>query len=145
MTSLQSFAELARAASGLTVVSTQRRDGSLQASVVNSGVLDGVLDDTAVVGFVTYGKVKLANLRVNGLLALTVRDGWHWATVEGRATIIGPDDPHVDIDAERLRLLLREVFVAAGGEHDDWDDYDRTMAREQRSVVLVAPSRVYGN
>ncbi|WP_375490023.1 TIGR03618 family F420-dependent PPOX class oxidoreductase [uncultured Jatrophihabitans sp.] len=145
MTSLQSFAELARAASGLTVVSTQRPDSSLQASVVNTGVLDGVLDDTPVVGFVTYGKVKLANLRVNGLLALTVRDGWHWATVEGRATIIGPYDPHVDIDAERLRLLLREVFAAAGGEHDDWDDYDRTMARERRSVVLVAPSRVYGN
>lgn len=37
------------------------------------------------------------------------------------------------------------VFTAAGGTHDDWDTYDRVMAEERRTVVLVAPHRVYTN
>ncbi|HWI02322.1 MAG TPA: hypothetical protein VNT52_00590, partial [Acidimicrobiales bacterium] len=31
-------------------------------------------------------------------------------------------------DGERLRLLLREIFTAAGGTHEDWDTYDRVRA-----------------
>jgi hypothetical protein len=42
-------------------------------------------------------------------------------------------------------LLLRQVFSAAGGSHDDWDAYDRTMAEQRRTVVLVSPSRIYSN
>ena len=96
--------------------------------------------------FVTYGRVKLANLRVRPQLAVTFRDGWRWATVEGRAELAGPDDPQPWLaDADQLRLLLREVFTAAGGTHDDWDEYDRVMAEQRRTVVLVAPSRVYSN
>jgi hypothetical protein len=30
-----------------------------------------------------------------------------------------PGPPHPDIDIERLRLLLREAFAAAGGHHDN--------------------------
>lgn len=57
-----------------------------------------------------------------------------------------PDDAQPWLtDADRLRLLLREVFTAAGGSHDDWDEYDRVMARERRAVVLIAPTRVYSN
>ncbi|MFC9636553.1 hypothetical protein ACFTY8_47115 [Streptomyces mirabilis] len=52
--------------------------------------------------------------------ALTFRAGWNWATVEGGAEIAGPDDPYDGIDGERLRLLLREIFAAAGDTHDDW-------------------------
>ena len=66
-------------------------------------------------------------------------------TVEGRATLVGPDDPLDGIDAERLRLLLREVFTAAGGTHDDWDEYDRTMRAQRRTAVLVHPTRIYSN
>jgi hypothetical protein len=42
-------------------------------------------------------------------------------------------------------VLLREVFSAAGGTHDDWDEYDRAMREERRTVVLVTPTRVYSN
>jgi hypothetical protein len=56
---------------------------------------------------------------------------------------LGPDDPRPDVDAERLRLLLREIFTAAGGSHDDWDAYDRVMADERRAAVLVGPERSY--
>ncbi len=44
---------------------------------------------------------------------------------------------------ERLRLLLREIFTAAGGTHDDWAVYDQTMRDERRKAVLVAPTRGY--
>jgi hypothetical protein len=37
------------------------------------------------------------------------------------------------------------VFVAAGGSHEDWQEYDRVMAEQHRTVVLVAPERIYTN
>ena len=74
-----------------------------------------------------------------------VRAGWEWVTASGATELIGPDDPTDGIDAERLRILLREVFSAAGGTHDDWPTYDATMASERRTVVLVTPARVYSN
>ena len=145
MSVLEPFAELGRQVNGLTVVSTLRVDSTIQASVVNAGVMQGPLDDLPVLAFVTYGKVKIANLRARPQIAATVQAGWRWATVEGSATIVGPDDPHADIDTERLRVLLRDVFLAAGGTHDYWDEYDRTMIEQRRAAVLITPSRVYSN
>jgi hypothetical protein len=40
---------------------------------------------------------------------------------------------------------LRQVFRAAGGTHDDWDEYDRVMAADRRAAVLVTPQRVLTN
>jgi len=78
-------------------------------------------------------------------LVVVARAGWQWTAVEGTARLIGPDDPHPDVDDERLRLLLREIFTAAGGTHDDWDGYDATMRAERRTAVIVTPTRVYSN
>jgi PPOX class probable F420-dependent enzyme len=145
MTTLNEFAELASGEQGLAVVATVRADLSIQSSVVNLGVLKHPISGEPVVGFVTYGKVKLANLRARNQVNLAVRSGWKWAAVEGQAEIIGPDDPHPTVDAERLRLLLREIFTAAGGTHDNWDEYDRVMATDRRAAVFVRPNRVYGS
>ena len=76
---------------------------------------------------------------------MSFRSGWQWIAVEGTAEIIGPNDPHPDFDAERLRLLLREIFEAAGGTHDDWDEYDRVMVHDGRAAVFVRPARIYSN
>jgi hypothetical protein len=57
--------------------------------------------------------------------------------------MVGPDDPSPGLDADGLRLLLREIFTAAGGTHDDWDAYDRVMAAERRTAVLITPERLY--
>jgi PPOX class probable F420-dependent enzyme len=129
----------------LAVISTARADGTIQSSLVNAGVLADPEDGQQVVGFVTYGPAKLANLRARPQITVTFRAGWEWAAVEGRALIIGPDDPAPGVDAERLRLLRREVFTAAGGTHEDWAEYDRVMAAERRAVVLVTPTRIYSN
>ena len=130
---------------GLAVVSTLRADGTIQSSLVNAGVMGHPLSEQQVLVFVTYGKVKLANLRARPQLTATFRSGWQWVAVEGHAQLIGPDDPHVGVDAEGLRLLLREAFAAAGGSHDDWAEYDRVMAEQRRTVVLVEPTRIYSN
>lgn len=146
MTTLDEAVALAKDEHGLTVVATARADGTIQASLVNAGVMPHPASGEAVLAFVTYGKVKLANLRARPQLAATFRNGWRYATVEGDAELTGPDDPAPWLrDAEQLRLLLREVFTAAGGTHDNWDEYDRVMAEQRRTVVLVKPSRLYGS
>jgi hypothetical protein len=76
---------------------------------------------------------------------MVVRAGWEWVAAEGPADLAGPDDKLGDLDAERVRLLLREIFTAAGGTHDDWDTYDRVMAEEHRTAVLITPERVYSS
>jgi PPOX class probable F420-dependent enzyme len=145
MTDLAAFAELVPLDHGLCVVSTLRRDGSVQASVVNAGVLPHPLTGAQVVGLVaTGGSRKLHNLRADSRATIVARAGWQWATVEGDAEILGPDDPHPNVEDESLRILLRSIFQAAGGVHDDWDNYDRVMAAERRAAVLVTPRRTYG-
>jgi PPOX class probable F420-dependent enzyme len=145
MTTLDEVAGLAAKEHGLVVVATARADGTIQSSLVNAGVLRHPITERPVLAFVTYGKVKLANLRARSQLTVTAHSGWAWAAVEGRAQLIGPDDRDSGIDAEGLRLLLRAVFVAAGGSHDDWDEYDRVMAEQRRTVVVVEPLRIYGS
>ena len=146
MTDLADFAGLLGLDHGLCVVCTLRGDGSVQSSVVNAGVLDHPLSGVPVVGLVGRGASrKLVNLRRDPRVTVVARAGWSWAAAEGDAHIIGPDDPHPDVGAESLRLLLREVFVAAGGTHDDWDAYDRVMVDERRAAVLITPRRLYSN
>jgi PPOX class probable F420-dependent enzyme len=145
MTTLQDVIDIGGQDGFLAVVSTLRSDATIQCSVVNAGVLVHPVDDAEVVGFVTYGRMKLANLRTRPQLSITFRAGWRWVTVEGRAELIGPDDPGSGLDAEGRRLLLREVFAAAGGVHDDWESYDRTMTEQRRTAVLTRPSRIYSN
>jgi PPOX class probable F420-dependent enzyme len=145
VTTLADVIEIGSQDAFLAVVSTLRSDGSIQSSVVNAGVLAHPVSGAEVVGFVTYGKTKQANLRSRPQVSVTFRAGWKWATVEGQAELFGPGDTNGDLEEERLRLLLREVFTAAGGTHSDWDAYDRTMIEQGRTVVLLSPSRLYSN
>jgi PPOX class probable F420-dependent enzyme len=145
MSDLSTFGDLVPLDNGLCVISTIRRDGSVQSSVVNAGVLAHPVTGEPVIGLVAAGRTKLRNLRADPRCTVVARGGWRWAAVEGTAEIIGPDDPHPEVDGERQRVLLRDIFKAAGGRHDDWDTYDRTMAEERRAAVLIAPQRIYTN
>jgi PPOX class probable F420-dependent enzyme len=145
VSTLDAFAELVPGDHGLVVVSTARADGTIQSSVVNAGVMDHPVTGEPVVAFVAAGASRrLVNLRARPRATVVIRAGWRWAGVEGATELIGPDDPHDGFDAERIRLLLRDVFTAAGGSHDNWDEYDRVMADERRVAVLVTPERTYG-
>ena len=146
MTDLARFEELVPLDHGLSVVVTRRADDTPHTSVVKAGVLPHPVTGEPAVAFVGAGGTrKLAHLRVDPCIAIVVRAGWQWTAVEGGAQLIGPDDPHPEVDDERLRLLLREIFSAAGGTHDDWAAYDRVMREERRTAVFVAPTRVYSN
>jgi PPOX class probable F420-dependent enzyme len=145
MTTIDDVAALARAEQGLAIVSTLRAEQTIQSSLVNVAIMRHPIDESPILAFVTYGQVKLANLRERPHITVAVRSGWKWATLEGSAQIIGPDDPHPQVDAERLRLLLREIFLAAGGAHADWAEYDRVMRDQRRAAVLVTPTRIYSN
>ena len=146
MTDLARFEALVPLDHGLSVVVTRRADLTPHTSVVNAGVFPHPVTGERGVAFVAAGRArKLAHLRADPTIAVVVRAGWQWATVEGHAELIGPDDPHVEVDDERLRLLLREIFSAAGGTHDDWDTYDQVMRDERRTAVFVTGGRVYSN
>jgi len=135
MTDLADFRRIAAAEHFLGVVATMRADGSVQSSLVNLGVLAHPVDGSDVVGFVARGDArKLAHLRARPHATATVHHGWEWTAVEG-ATELVDDQP----------ALLRAVFVAAGGTHDNWDEYDAVMAREHRIAVLIRPTRIYSN
>jgi PPOX class probable F420-dependent enzyme len=141
MTDLDLVRRLAAADHGLAVVATTRDDGTIQTSVVNAGVL-AAPDGADAVAFVARGGArKLEHLRARPRAAVVFRAGWEWVAVEGPTTIVGPSDVH----EETLRLLLRDVFRAAGGTHDDWDEYDRVMRAEGRVAVFVKPARVTTN
>jgi PPOX class probable F420-dependent enzyme len=146
MTDVADFAALVGRDHGLCVVSTLRAVGTIQSSLVNAGVLTHPVTGAPIVGFTTRGgSAKLANLRARPRATIVVRAGWDWAAVEGPVELAGPADPLPGVDAESLRVLLRDVFTAAGGTHDDWPTYDRVMAEERRAVVMIAPEHVYSN
>jgi hypothetical protein len=137
---------LVRGDHGLVVVSLARPDGSVHSSVVNAGVLDDPVSGVASVAMVLRGGVrKLDLLRRGGRATVTFRVGWEWASVDGPVRIIGPDDPEPGFDAAGLPGLLRDVFTAAGGTHEDFAEYDRVMAAQRRAAVFVAPARIIGN
>ena len=145
MGDLQAFSNLVPLDHGLVVVSTARADGSIQSSVVNAGVIEHPVTNGRVVAFVSRGTaLRLTNLRSRPRATVVIRAGWQWAGVEGPVELAGPDDHLGGIDGEGLRLLLRHIFTAAGGTHEDWDEYDRVMANERRVAVLVDAERTYG-
>ncbi|HLN17658.1 MAG TPA: pyridoxamine 5'-phosphate oxidase family protein [Acidimicrobiales bacterium] len=139
--------DLVRRAAGdhLAVVATSRPDGSVQASLVSAGLFDDPTSGQACVAFVAIGGAhKLALMRRSGRATAVFRDGFRWAAVEGPARIAGPDDPAPGL-TDDLPALLRAIFVAAGGSHEDWDEFDRVMAEERRAAVLITPERITGN
>jgi hypothetical protein len=143
---IEDFRKLVAADHGLVVVSATRPNGTISSSVVNAGVLAHPADGDAVVGMVVRGGTrKLAFWRERPYANVVIRAGWQWAAVEGQVDLIGPDDPAAGVDAGRLRLLLREIFTAAGGTHEDFATYDQVMREERRTAVFVRPDRVYTN
>ena len=130
---------------GLAVVSTTQADGRVLSSVVNCGVTTHPVTGEATVALVSRGgAARLAHVRRGSEVTVAAQRSWRWVAVTGTCDLIGPDDPADGIDDARLRLLLREVFEAAGGTHDDWDEYDRVMAEDRRCCMFVDPARIIG-
>lgn len=121
------------------VVSTHQAGGGIQNSIVVAGPLRGQM------GFVSvWGKTaKVRNLRRDPRCSvLTVTSDWRsYVVVEGQAILHDSGNT----GAEELRLLRRAVYSACGGgEHPDWEEYDRVMQDQDAVVVLTSPDKVYG-
>lgn len=137
---------LAAADHGLAVVASTRRDGSVHASVVNAGVLDDPITAAPAVGFVAGGSaVKLRLVRRTGQATVVFRAGWEWVAVDGPVRLVGPYDLPQGFAADRLAQVMRDVFQAAGGTHEDWAEYDRVMAADRRTAVFIEPARLTSN
>ena len=130
----------------LGVLITLDARGEPQVSVVNGGVLAHPLNGEPRVGVVAHGgTAKLRNLRRRPRATIVFRSGWQWVSVSGPVELAGPDDPMPGLSGEQLRQLLRDVYQAAGGQHPDLVEYDRTMAEDRRAAVLIRPDRVTTN
>ena len=146
MKTLEQVGEFLSTESGLAVVSTVRADNSVLSSVVNCGLVEHPLTKAPSVAFVSGGSAaRLTHINRGSWATIAVRRGWQWVSVSGPVDVLGPETLHDRFAAEDLRLLLRRVFSAAGGDHDDYEEYDRAMAAEGRVALLVAPNRVLGN
>ncbi len=145
-TNLDPVREKLATETGLVEVVTLRASGNPLIAVVNAGVMRHPNGARDVVAFISVGHaVKLQHLRARPQITLAARRGWDWIAVDGTAELAGPNDPHPDVPAEAVPSLLRAIFTAAGGTHDDWDEFDRVMVQEQRCAVLITPERIYPN
>ena len=120
------------------VLTTFRRDGAAQMSIITCGPLqDGVAFTT------TEDRAKLKNLRRNPRCSLMVaRENWSaYVVLQGTARLLSPGGT----DADELRLALRDVYrTAAGAEHPNWEEYDQAMVEQRRSAIIVVPDHIYG-
>ena len=129
---------------GLATVSTTQADGRVLSSVVNCGVFDHPVSGAPTVALVSRGvAARLGHIRRGSEVTVAVRRGWSWVSVTGPADLIGPADES-SLTTDQVRVLLRDIFTAAGGTHDNWDEYDAAMVEDGRTAVLVDPARVLG-
>ena len=143
---LAAIRAIAPAENWLAVLVTTRPDGGPAVCVVNAGILPHPRAGNPVVALVSHGRTaKLRNLRARPHATLVFRSGWQWVGVSGPVELAGPDDPGLGLGAEELRLLLRDIYAAAGGQHPDLDEYDREMVADRRAAVLVTPARFHTN
>lgn len=120
------------------VLSTFKRNGQAQLSVVMSGPFRGGVGVS-----VTESRAKYKNLKRDSRCSLLVSkdDWWGYVVFEGHAEII---DATNSSDADRL-AALRELYESIkGGPHEDWAEYDASMLKDHRAVVIVRPEHIYG-
>ena len=125
-------------ASHQAVLTTFRRDGAAQMSIVTVGPYgDGA-------GFTTTeDRAKLHNLARDPRCSLLVSkvDWWGYVVLEGHANVLRRGEA----DDDELRDALRGIYRAASGqEHPNWDEYDQAMIDDRRAAIIVVPERIYG-
>ena len=131
---------------GLAVVSTVQADDTVLSSVVNCGLIDHPVTHESRLAFVSLGgAARLGHIRAGSHVTIAIRRGWNWVAVTGPAELVGPHDNARELDAEHIRILLRDIYTAAGGHHDDWDTYDQTLRDQARTAVLITPAHIRGN
>ncbi|MCU1681644.1 MAG: hypothetical protein JWQ81_2383 [Amycolatopsis sp.] len=123
----------------LGVLATVKRDGRPQLSNVTH-FYDA--DARTLQVSMTETRAKTKNLRRDPRASYHVSspDGGSYVVVEGSAELTDvAKDPHDDT-VEALIRLYRSI----AGEHPDWDEYRAAMVEDQRVVLTLPVTRVYG-
>ncbi len=113
------------------VMATRSEGGGVQ----QSPVLVGVDDQGRLVVSSREAAYKTRNVRRDPWVQLCVLpDGFFgtWVYVEGDAEVLSLP--------EAMEPLV-EYFRGVSGEHDDWDDYRRSMEAERRVLIRVTARR----
>ncbi len=126
------------------VLATLKSDGRPQLSnITYAFAADPAAAEPGVVRIsITATRAKYRNLRRDPRASLHVSapDFWSYAVAEATAQLSPvAADPH-DETVEDLIALYRDVQ----GEHPDWDEYRQAMVTDQRVLLRLAVSRVYG-
>ena len=120
------------------VLTTFRRDGAAQMSIVTVGTLeDGVAFTT------TEGRAKLLNLTRNRRCSILVSgSSWRpYLVLEGVAKIISQNNH----DRQIWLQTLRKIYTSASGQdHPDWNEYDEAMIKDRRVGVKIVAEKLYG-
>ena len=111
------------------IVTTRRRDGSLQSSPVTGGV-----DESGRIVVSSYPeRAKVANVRRDprvSVLVLSDDFGGPWVQVETNGTVIDQPDA---IEA------LVEYYRCISGEHPDWAEYRQAMVDQGKCLLRLEP------
>ncbi len=113
------------------VLSTTRRDGRPQMSLVSGGMTsDGTL------AIATYPeRVKAKNARRDQDVSVLVFGNEfddQWIQIDGSATVL---------DMPEAADAFVDYFRSISGEHPDWDEYRQAMADQGKCVILIEPTR----
>jgi PPOX class probable F420-dependent enzyme len=132
------------AARHLGVLVTLKSDGRPQLSnVVYAFTADPDAPDSGVIRVsITTGRAKYRNLQRDPRASLhaSAPDFWSYAVAEGLAQLSPVAADPQDETVEDLITLYREVQ----GEHPDWQEFRRAMVADQRVLLRIPVSRVYG-
>ena len=111
------------------IVTTRRRDGSLQSSPVSGGV-----DPQGRIVVSSYPeRAKVTNIRRDprvSVLVLSDDFGGPWVQVETTGTVI---------DLPEAVEPLVEYFRSISGEHPDWAEYRQAMIDQGKCLLRLEP------
>lgn len=121
------------------VLATIRRDGRPQMSVVNYAY---DVDTDLIRISITQPRAKTRNLRRDPRAGLHVTspDGAAWVVADGAAELSAVAAVHDDTTVD----ALVDHYLAVWGEHPDWADFRAAMVRDQRVLLRLPVTRVYG-
>ena len=113
------------------VITTFRKDGSLQSSPVSGGV-----DSEGRIVIASYPeRAKSKNVARTGTASVVVlSDDFGGAYVQ-------VDGPAESLDLPEALEPLVEYFRSISGEHSDWDEYRQAMIDQGKCLIRVTPER----